>query len=400
MRRLAAVLVLALAAPAWAEAPDTALRPLARPLPEAPLRPLARAVLPVPGMDSGVPLAVAEVPGETQFVLEARISTRNILPMDERLARIESEIANLMAPVGDGPAGSEPAAVADRLAMTPDWTGPEPTIRPAAFVPPQDTFAPQTAALFVAISDTRPTPRTGLFEDLIRARLAPMVYTQQVPPGMLPEISPLAVAQAVVPPMRAEDFVTRVAAPVTAAPGTGNTGPARPLVNGSGVCGVAILSGRELGHVSGPGQCGVDNAVEITAVGGIALSTGVTVDCDTASALAKWVQDVANPTIGNAGGGLARLEVGGGYACRGRNNVPGARLSEHAFGHAIDIMGFRLADGTRLMVVSDWGNRMLRAMHRGACGIFGTVLGPDANAYHRDHFHFDTARYRSGSYCE
>jgi len=27
------------------------------------------------------------------------------------------------------------------------------------------------------------------------------------------------------------------------------------------------------------------------------------------------------------------------------------------------------------------------------------VLGPEAARYHQDHFHFDTARYRSGSYC-
>jgi hypothetical protein len=41
----------------------------------------------------------------------------------------------------------------------------------------------------------------------------------------------------------------------------------------------------------------------------------------------------------------------------------------------------------------------MRRMHRGACGPFGTVLGPEADRYHQDHFHFDTARYRSGSYC-
>jgi len=29
----------------------------------------------------------------------------------------------------------------------------------------------------------------------------------------------------------------------------------------------------------------------------------------------------------------------------------------------------------------------------------GTVLGPEANRFHRDHFHFDTAEYRSGPYC-
>jgi len=38
-------------------------------------------------------------------------------------------------------------------------------------------------------------------------------------------------------------------------------------------------------------------------------------------------------------------------------------------------------------------------MHRAACGPFGTVLGPNADRFHQDHFHFDTARHRSGPYC-
>jgi len=41
----------------------------------------------------------------------------------------------------------------------------------------------------------------------------------------------------------------------------------------------------------------------------------------------------------------------------------------------------------------------LRSVHAGACGIFGTVLGPESNAAHRDHFHFDGAERRK-SYCE
>jgi len=43
--------------------------------------------------------------------------------------------------------------------------------------------------------------------------------------------------------------------------------------------------------------------------------------------------------------------------------------------------------------------RILREMHSTACGPFGTVLGPEANRFHRENFHFDTARYRSGRYC-
>jgi hypothetical protein len=42
----------------------------------------------------------------------------------------------------------------------------------------------------------------------------------------------------------------------------------------------------------------------------------------------------------------------------------------------------------------------LRRLHKGACGIFGTVLGPEANEAHRDHFHLDLAPRRRSAYCE
>jgi hypothetical protein len=44
--------------------------------------------------------------------------------------------------------------------------------------------------------------------------------------------------------------------------------------------------------------------------------------------------------------------------------------------------------------------RFLRRLHRGACGTFGTVLGPDANEAHRNHFHFDLAARKSSAFCE
>jgi hypothetical protein len=42
----------------------------------------------------------------------------------------------------------------------------------------------------------------------------------------------------------------------------------------------------------------------------------------------------------------------------------------------------------------------LRRLHRGACGTFGTVLGPDANEAHRNHFHFDLAARKRSAFCE
>jgi hypothetical protein len=42
----------------------------------------------------------------------------------------------------------------------------------------------------------------------------------------------------------------------------------------------------------------------------------------------------------------------------------------------------------------------LHRLHKGACGVFGTVLGPEANEMHRDHFHFDLASRRHSALCQ
>jgi hypothetical protein len=45
--------------------------------------------------------------------------------------------------------------------------------------------------------------------------------------------------------------------------------------------------------------------------------------------------------------------------------------------------------------------QFLRDAHTGACKIFGTVLGPDANEAHKNHFHVDMAHRATGShYCQ
>jgi hypothetical protein len=138
-------------------------------------------------------------------------------------------------------------------------------------------------------------------------------------------------------------------------------------------------------------------------VAGVTLQPQATMDCRTASALKSWVARGAKPAVGQMGGGIRSLRVVSHYACRFRNSASSGRLSEHAFGRAVDIAGIGLRSGQEITVLTDWGRgdegRALRSMWRAACGPFGTVLGPEANRFHRDHFHFDTARYRSGSYC-
>lgn len=168
------------------------------------------------------------------------------------------------------------------------------------------------------------------------------------------------------------------------------------------VCGDPALRGTALGDVDGNGVCGVENAVRLTAVGDVTLSTPATVTCDTAAALRVWVNKGVRPAVGRTGGGVTSLRVVAHYSCRTRNNQSGARMSEHSFGRAIDIAGIGLADGSEMTVLTDWNGqyaRELRAMWRAACGPFGTVLGPEADRFHLDHFHFDTADYRSGSFC-
>lgn len=180
----------------------------------------------------------------------------------------------------------------------------------------------------------------------------------------------------------------------------------REDVERGGLCGASgIVGTREAVVTSSNGSaCGINDPVRVTRVGGIALSQPALMTCDTARALNRWVENGAKPAVGRRGGGISEFQVAAHYACRTRNSRPGARISEHAKGKAIDISAIRLRDGSRITVLDGWNgprreSRILRRMHRAACGPFGTVLGPEADRHHRDHFHFDTASYRSGPYC-
>lgn len=168
----------------------------------------------------------------------------------------------------------------------------------------------------------------------------------------------------------------------------------------SGLFGLPGLVGEEIGAVPGNGRCGIGRAFRIQSVGGVALSAPARMNEETARALDVWVRTSLQPAFD---GRVVRMRMAAGYVCRTRNHRPGARLSEHSFGRAIDLASFTLEDGTVVTVLNGWNDpewrEALRAVWRGACGPFGTVLGPNADAAHRDHFHFDTAAYRSGSYC-
>lgn len=169
------------------------------------------------------------------------------------------------------------------------------------------------------------------------------------------------------------------------------------------VCGDIDIQGTKVGDVPGKIKgCGVQDAVKVTSVSDVRLSQGAVMSCETAKALNTWVSKSVKPTFRQRGP-VVELRVAAHYICRTRNNQPGGRISEHGKGKAIDISAFTMMDGEVITVAEGWKRgsprKLLKKVWKGACGPFGTVLGPDSDVHHRDHFHMDTAGYRSGPYC-
>jgi len=169
------------------------------------------------------------------------------------------------------------------------------------------------------------------------------------------------------------------------------------------LCNDARIYGAQVGEVDGNGACGIGRAVTISEIAGVQLNPSATLNCRSARTLADWIENDAKRALRGTGGRLESMRVFASYACRSRNSQPGARMSEHALGNAIDIGEFVLNNGTVLNVERDWGNgnagAALERLHASACGPFGTVLGPLSDRFHYNHIHFDTADNRSSSYC-
>ncbi len=155
--------------------------------------------------------------------------------------------------------------------------------------------------------------------------------------------------------------------------------------------------------LGGPSVCGAIRPffVSAAAKGWVQLRPSALLQCPMVPALDHWVERVVMPAARYyLGAPVAELKVVASYSCRPMNNVDGARLSEHGHANAVDIGGFVLADGRAVTVAAGWWGAMaernfLRAVHRGACHTFTTVLGPGYDSHHRDHFHLDLARHRT-----
>lgn len=153
--------------------------------------------------------------------------------------------------------------------------------------------------------------------------------------------------------------------------------------------------------LGGPEACGAIQPFEMTAAssGTVHLVPTATLRCPMIPAVDHWVTTVVQPAARSyLGQAVVEVKVAASYSCRPRNGIFGGKLSEHGHANALDVSGFKLADGRWVTVKGGWSSwsgdgGFLKAVHRGGCNVFTTVLGPNADAFHHDHFHFDLAKH-------
>jgi hypothetical protein len=195
----------------------------------------------------------------------------------------------------------------------------------------------------------------------------------------------------------------------------------------------------------------------------VIIVPAATVRCSVARALAAWLEKSVQPEAkARFGSPVIGLHNAASYSCRNRNGAAVGPISEHALANAFDVSEFVFASGLRITVTEAWPKMVVppppapsqpakgeatetaaaastpkpaeqsevtkakapaakalpapppvaeepkpdptssfvHKVHNDACNTFGTVLGPDADAAHKTHFHLDMKeRHRSG-FCQ
>ncbi|EYR83476.1 extensin family protein [Shinella sp. 838] len=154
--------------------------------------------------------------------------------------------------------------------------------------------------------------------------------------------------------------------------------------------------------------CGIDRPVLLeTLPGGIKVEPAATIRCETALQLARWMEGSVKPSLQAAmpGETVTMLSQASAYVCRNRNNAEDGKISEHAFGNAVDIAGFTLKSGKTVTIRPADKEPTLegafqRTITEAACLYFTTVLDPGSDAAHQNHLHLDVKDRRGGyRYC-
>jgi hypothetical protein len=149
------------------------------------------------------------------------------------------------------------------------------------------------------------------------------------------------------------------------------------------------------------GECKIDNPVLVSGLpNNVQLSTGSLMECSFAEALTRWSSDVLLPKAKeHLQAEPKEISIGTSYQCRDQRS--GTKLSEHAFGNAVDVMGIEFDKRAPLTIKTHAEGSseaaFQSAIQKEACPIFTTVLGPGADADHNDHLHLDM-RGRKGGY--
>ena len=161
--------------------------------------------------------------------------------------------------------------------------------------------------------------------------------------------------------------------------------------------------------IDGRGACGILYPLKVSALedGSIRVGPSAMLNCPMTTMLEDWFRKAVQPAaMAWFNAPVVEIKQLSNYACRTIDSIPGKQLSEHAFGNAIDIAAFRLANGREVTVKHGWNGApdergFLREVEATACETFKTTLGP-GEPYHSDHFHLDLAHHgRDGtrSYC-
>jgi hypothetical protein len=191
--------------------------------------------------------------------------------------------------------------------------------------------------------------------------------------------------------------------------------PIRPPPAADSIYGVPLARlGVEFSPLSpiSEGDCGIETPVAVSGLEGgrVDFTTKAIISADLAEALAGFVAATVQPAaIRNFGNRVSALRIAASYGCRTRDYIKGAKLSEHAFGNAIDISAFKI-NARWIEVKTSWGSIQpdgvfLKEVRSAACGPFTTVLGPGSDSFHSDHFHLDRAKRRTagpsrGLFCQ
>lgn len=191
------------------------------------------------------------------------------------------------------------------------------------------------------------------------------------------------------------------------------------------------------------GRCGVPAPVELSEIGtiiSVKIDPPARVTCGLAATLGAWLDSFVQPLASkHLGVRITSIRNAASYVCRNRYGAADKRLSEHALANALDMAAFQTSEGVWVTVLDSWAlppqeqlsgvtptlelppaqttetdpsgqdagaknispeAAFLNDIHDGGCTLFGTVLGPNTNEAHKDHYHYDMAARKNGNYCE